>query len=228
MNALLVDDHTFVRETLSLKLSLEDPSIKVRSCETISEARAMISDGPPDLVFLDVDIDNDREAGLQFLDELKDSDFAGRVVMLSSQIDSATVGRAIGAGAVGFISKADKDPNAMTKAISILLQGGVYISEDARRRPGVRPPPDEELLQPATVKEVGAQTLKISAPRVYEALWHISNGATYKMAARQMGGIAESTVQEFARSGYNSVNAKSKSDFLVMLSRNGWKLKPPQ
>ena len=144
--------------------------------------------------------------------------------MLSSENDSTTVGRAIAAGAVGFISKSDQDSTAMKRAIALLVQGGVYISEDARRsKPVLNNSPQNQI----TIKEVGPATLKISAPRVYETLWHISNGATYKVAAKKMG-LSQNTVEEYARDGFNALQARTKTDFLVMLTMKGWKLQQPR
>ena len=42
LKALLIDDESMVREGLSLKLQLEDPSIEARSCGTLEEARREI------------------------------------------------------------------------------------------------------------------------------------------------------------------------------------------
>lgn len=223
MRALLVDDESLVREGLALKLKLEDPSVEVLTAGSTDEARRIIEESQPDLVFLDVKFNGDREAGLRFLESLADSEMKPRVVMLSSETDRDTVSRAVSAGAVGFISKSDQASFVMRKAISMLLQGGVYISDDARRRDAAESPAFEKVV----VKEVGPADLKITAPQVYRALWHISQGRSYKQAAREMGGIAESTLEEYARTGYNTLRVRTKNDFLVMLSKKGWKLKKP-
>jgi DNA-binding NarL/FixJ family response regulator len=224
VNVLLIDDESLIREGLSLKLQLEDGSIKARSCGTLEEARKEIAASSPDLIFLDVKMNGDREAGLRFLEELKDQGFPGRIVMLSSENDAATVGRAIGAGAVGFISKGDQDSHAMRRAISLLVQGGVYISDELRQRSTF---PPEDPWTTTSIKEVDADHLRITAPRVYETLWRVSRGAPYKVVAQDMG-LSDHTVEEYARSGYNAVNARSKTDFLVMLSKKGWKLREPK
>ena len=223
MNVLLIDDESLVREGLSLKLQIEDPSVQSRACGTLEEARKQIEEEGPDLIFLDVKMNGDREAGLRFLEELKDGGFKGRIVMLSSENDSVTVGRAIAAGAAGFISKSDQDSHAMRRAIALLLQGGVYISDELRQRTI----PPEDPWTTISVKEVDADQLRITAPRVYETLWRISQGSIYKVVADEMG-LSEHTVEEYARSGFNAVNARTKTDFLVMLSKKGWKLREPK
>lgn len=236
MKALLVDDETLVREGLSLKLQLEDPTIEVRSCGTLEQAREEIKSFEPDLVFLDVKLGGDHEAGLKFLEEIKETGFPGRVVMLSGGNDRATVGRAIATGAVGFISKSDQSTRVLTHAINLLLQGGVYISNEVRQPQLLESRIDAPQSRTSSInvsgpiyliKEVGPEILGITAPRVYETLWHIANGDVhYKTVAKKMG-ISHNTAQEFARVGFHALNVTSKDQFLILLTRKGWKLKAP-
>jgi DNA-binding NarL/FixJ family response regulator len=227
MKILVVDDQGLIREGIALQIKLLDPSYIVDSCGDIAEARTHLASGSaPEIIFLDVSMDGNHTAGLDFLDELKDADCPSRIIILSAQDDAATVGRAIGSGAVGFITKNGPDASPMRRAIEMVVQGGVFISDELRRR---RPPTTlfRPPQTPAAIRVVGPDELKITAPRIYEVLWHISNGVKgYKNIANKMG-IADSTVEGFARDGFSHLNVRGKEGFLVMLTQKGWKLAPP-
>ena len=227
MNILLIDDQGLIRESLALQIKLLDASFAVTSCGTLEEARKLVVDTRPDVIFLDVDMHGNQSAGLGFLDELKDADCESRIIMLSSQDDQTTVGKAIASGAVGFITKSAKDPTSMGRAMEIVLQGGVFLSDELRGR---RTPPrvgGGTGPHGQTVRTVGPEELGITALRVYETLWHLSNGVKgYKNVANKMG-ISAGVAEEHARKGYERLSVAGKDGFLVMLSQKGWKLRAP-
>ena len=195
--------------------------MEVKSCGDVLEARKLVGSFQPDLVFLDCKIRGDRRAGLKYLQELKTGHFPSRVIMLSGEDDRELVFEAVRSGAAGFVSKSDDKP--LSKAISILLQGGTYISPQALS--GLN---DSDDSDDVALTWVGPEELNITAPQVYKTLWHIANGDyEYKNVAHAMNKLSPETVSGYAQKGFEACKVGTKLEFLGMLYSKGWRLRSP-
>ncbi len=103
----IVDDEPLLSEMLTDFLLTQDPEFAINSYPTGEDCLAAL-DTHPDLVILDYYL-NSREKnaanGLDILKELKKSNKALPVIMLSSQESYSTAGQTIMYGAVHYVIK---------------------------------------------------------------------------------------------------------------------------
>jgi DNA-binding NarL/FixJ family response regulator len=227
MKILIVEDHGLVREGLVLQVRALDPTFAVYSSGDLDDAHKKIAEHSPEIIFLDVGFRGDSTAGLRFLDDLKEAECESRIIMLSGSDDPHTVGAAIGSGAVGFITKNSDDLSSMRRAMQMVIQGGVFISEEIRRGRSPPPPPPPGEDAPVYLRTVGPEDINVTTPRHYEALWHLYNGVKgYKRIASAMK-ISEGVAEEYAREGFTKMGVRGKDQFFLKLMHNGWKLSAP-
>jgi len=104
MTALIVDDHESFRGAARMLLDLEGFEVIGEAGDGVQGLRAA-RELAPDFVLLDVQMPGMN--GFEVAAELTADDGAPLVVLTSSREDDDLVGMAVGAGARGFIPKAD-------------------------------------------------------------------------------------------------------------------------
>jgi DNA-binding NarL/FixJ family response regulator len=125
MNILLVDDHSLLREGLSLLLHslLKDVSTaEAGSCE---QAFTHLHGGAAvDLILLDLGLPG--MSGFDGLAQIRHEFPEIPVVVLSSTDDRASVLRALDNGAMGFVPKSASS-GVLEGALKVILAKGVYL-----------------------------------------------------------------------------------------------------
>lgn len=224
MRALLVDDEGLTREGLALLIQVVDPSVVVTAVGSCDEATAALENDHFDFIFLDVRLNG--ESGLDYLERLKDQGVTTPVIMLSNQDDRETVMEALSRGAFGFLPKQTENAAVIRQAMDLALKGGVYLPPSARGRGGMSPPSSASAAsRAAQVKQVDATHLELS-PRLYEAIYYVSQGLTNKGIARKMG-ISDNVVAEYVKNAFQHLNVVGRAGFMVLLNRSGWQLSAP-
>ena len=122
----LVDDHALVREHLTALLGAEKDLAVCGEAEDAPEALALIRQQEPDLVILDLSLK--RSSGFDLLEGVKSLQPKPVVLVLSMHDSAFYAGRALRAGALGYITKEDATTNIL-RAIRQVLNGQVYLSE---------------------------------------------------------------------------------------------------
>jgi DNA-binding NarL/FixJ family response regulator len=128
---VVADDHTLVRQSVT-KAVRGEPGIEV-----VGEA----ADGPstlrtieqldPDLVVLDIAMPG--ADGLAVAEQLRRERPALRILFLSMHDDDASLQRAVGLGANGFVSKS-ASIEELLEAIRAVRDGGSYLSSNVASR----------------------------------------------------------------------------------------------
>ena len=142
LRVLLVDDHPFVRKGVSAVLGQEPGVEVVGEAETAAEALDLTGRLRPDLVVLDLLLQDGD--GADVLREIKRQWPACLVVVLSGVSEEIYAERLLRAGASGFVSKAAALPD-IVRAVRTVRDGGVFVSEAVsarllrRLRDGERP-----------------------------------------------------------------------------------------
>jgi DNA-binding NarL/FixJ family response regulator len=123
---LLVDDHPIVRQGLGLLIDRE-PDLQVcgeaEGSHTVFHAIGTLL---PDIVVLDISLTGPD--GLDVLKEIRLKSGSLPVLILSMHDESIYAGRALRAGANGYIMKQEATEKVLV-AIRRILQGEVYLSE---------------------------------------------------------------------------------------------------
>ena len=129
VRVLLVDDSAAIRAGLTALIeSTADMSV-VGACTDGSEAVDAATRHRPDVVLMDFSMPGMN--GIDATEALLASNPGCRVLLLTTTVAAEVVHRARGAGAVGFVRKAD-DPSDLLDAIRSVSAGGTGWSPWAR------------------------------------------------------------------------------------------------
>jgi len=121
---LVVDDHPVVRQGLLHFINQQADLVGCGEASNSAEALSAAAAGNPDLVIVDFRLKN--EDGLELIKNLKDR-FPGMRTLMLSQYDSPLYAeRALRAGALGFVIKAQAADEILT-AIRSVLAGDIYV-----------------------------------------------------------------------------------------------------
>jgi len=121
----IIDDHPIVRSGI-IRLLERTPGMEIcGEAGSIREAREFLAQKVPDLILLDILLEN--ESGLDFLKELKANGSKAKVLVLSMMEASVYARRVLKAGAKGFVAKAQATKE-LAQAINEVLAGHAYLS----------------------------------------------------------------------------------------------------
>jgi DNA-binding NarL/FixJ family response regulator len=144
---VIVEDHSLIRDGLRMLLALERRFLLVGEAGTVAEARTVIAQKKPTIAIIDVGLpDGD---GIALAESLIKADPVLRVLVLTGELSSATVARALAIGAHGYVHK-QHNADELFAALGALREGGRYVSESvaASYRPSAStgaPSPLEKL-----------------------------------------------------------------------------------
>jgi len=123
---LIVDDHPLVREWLTNLINQQPDLVVCGECEGAPEAFAAIGAAQPDIAIVDISLKN--SSGIELIKSLKESYPAVAVLVLSMHEESHYAGRALRAGARGYVMKRETTRKVI-EAIRRILEGKLYVSE---------------------------------------------------------------------------------------------------
>jgi DNA-binding NarL/FixJ family response regulator len=123
MKALLIDDHAIVRSGLRRLLAALSPR-DILEAENGRDALMLVRDERPDLVVLDLNLPG--LGGFELLRRILLEHPPARVIVLSMHTETRYAGRAIQAGARGYMSK-NAAPAELLTALRVVADGGRYI-----------------------------------------------------------------------------------------------------
>ena len=123
---LVVDDHTVVRQGLTLLINQEPDLSVCAEAENVTKALEIIEKQQVDLAVVDISLDG--TSGIELTETIK-SKFPNLPVLILSMHDEAVYAkRAFKAGAKGYMTKHEAAETIIT-AIRLMLSGKEYISE---------------------------------------------------------------------------------------------------
>lgn len=170
-SALIVDDHPIVLQ--GCRRVLEDAGI-----ETVAEARDAAAGylayrrARPDVVIIDLAMEGDGLAGLQLIAQIRSLDARARILVLSMHSDPAIVGRALQAGATGYLLK-DTSSEELVRAFASVQAGRPYLSKDLAMQMALRSSRPGSPVADLTPREM--QTLEL-----------LSQGKSYSLIADEL------------------------------------------
>lgn len=122
----IVDDHPLVREWLTNLINQQSDLVVCGESESAAPAFAAIGAARPDVAIVDISLKD--SSGLELIKNLKESHPAVAVLVLSMHEESHYAGRALRAGARGYVMKRETTRKVI-EAIRRILEGRIYVSE---------------------------------------------------------------------------------------------------
>jgi two-component system, NarL family, invasion response regulator UvrY len=120
----IAEDHTIVRWALREALGKDHDIEVVGDAGTAAETLEMVQKVRPDVLLLDLSLPD--KSGFDVLNEMRESDTAPLVVVLTWHTEPSYAARAIGAGAHGYVNKS-VTPEELLSAIRAVSRGEQVI-----------------------------------------------------------------------------------------------------
>lgn len=170
-SVIIMDEHPIVRMSIEVLLGKNSNIQVVLKTDDSRTAIEYLRTYPVDLVILDIELPGTD--GFTLLKRIKSIHEHTRVLFLSSKSESFYAGRAIRAGANGFVSKR-KDLNDIYSAVKMILSGySFFPSETLNFISSTRAPKGEHHDMPLSNREV-------------TVLCYLANGMSNKEIAEQL------------------------------------------
>lgn len=209
MKFLVIDDHALIRDALASVLAQLQPGSAVIEASTCAEALEAAA-GQADLSLVLLDLTLPDGDGFLLLERLRRDRPAVPVVVLSAVQDRASVTRALGAGASGFIPKSAQR-EIMLNALRLVFAGGIYVPPEILAhggRPGAES--GSAPLQAAGLSE-----------RQQEVLALLMQGLSNKAIGHRLD-LAEPTVKNHVTAILKALGARNRTAAVAAANRRGW------
>ena len=219
MKVLVVDDHALIRDALRGVLAELRPDVSILEAADCRQAMKLVETHIDfELIFLDLGLpDGD---GFAVLEDLRSSNPAIGVVVLSATKDRDSVTRALRLGAVGFIPKSGTRP-VMLSAIQLILAGGIYVPPEVLGPPESMPPAATTALPRPVTKPTSPADLGLTARQV-DVLALMLQGKSNKAICRELD-IAEQTVKTYVTAILKALSVTNRTEVVIAANERGWK-----
>ena len=193
VKAMVVDDHPFIRASVSMLLQQENIEVIAQAgngADAVQRARELA----PDLIILDIAMP--RLDGLQVISRIMTDQPHCKIVVLTSQLPILYAMRCMKAGAAGYISKND-DLDELVRAIKAVLTGYTFfpnLASSSVRRSDAQAT-DLELIQSLSDREL-------------TILQQLSNGMSNKEIGEAML-LSSKTISTYKTRLIEKLNVKS-------------------
>jgi len=130
-NLLLADDHSVVRQGVSLILKYSLPNIKIVQTDTLSGILEKLRNEPFDLLILDINLPGGNNVSM--IEKIKSIRPEIKILMFSAFEEDVYAIRYINAGANGYLNKLGNEEE-IVEAVGKVLKTGNYISENLKEK----------------------------------------------------------------------------------------------
>lgn len=206
---LIIDDHPLLRRGVAQLLELEDDLMLIGEAGQPEEGIRLAQEMDPDLILLDLNMPG--MDGIATLKRLRESNFAGRVVMFTVSNQEDDVVAALRNGADGYLLK-DMDPEEMIHQLRQAALGRMAISDG---------------LTALLAGALRSQSSQPSEPDIHsltqrerEILSELAAGLSNKMIARKLD-ITEGTVKVHVKHLLKKLNLRSRVEAAVWAVQEG-------
>ena len=197
---LLIDDHSLFRESLSRLLQTEADFQIIGHCASVSEALALPQLDQVDVVLLDYDLG--QEQGTRLLEQVADSKFTGRVLMVTAGMSDGVMLRALDKGCAGIFLK-HSPPSRLVEAIRKVVGGEVWLDPAVTR----------SIIAAATGNAAGASQVQGLTPREQAVLKGVFEGLTNKEIGVRLS-ISESSVKAVLQQLFEKTGVRTRSQLV--------------
>jgi DNA-binding NarL/FixJ family response regulator len=197
ISVLVVDDHPVLRYGVTNLLKREPDFDVVGAAGSCAEACRMIDDSHPDIVLLDLEMDDTE--GAEAPSRLREHDDA-KIIVFTAHKDDPWILEAIQIGVNGYIMKGAPS-NRLCEAIRIVARGGMYLD------PTVAP----KITSLLSGRRDHSRLTESLTERERTVLDCIAAGKRNKEIAKQLF-ISERTVKFHASSLFAKLGATNRTE----------------
>ena len=210
IRVLITDDHSIVREGLTLILETTDDIEVIGEAADGAEALRLVSEDQPDVVLMDLRMPG--MDGLTAIEHLQRDYPQVAIVILTTYNEDDLMLRGLQAGAKGFLLK-DTPRDTLLETIQAAAKGESLLGADVMGRLMAH--------MQAGGKRPSATTNNPLTERELQTLRAVANGETNKGIALQLG-ITERTVKAHLTSVYNKLGVDSRAAAIAVAAQKGW------
>ncbi|HDR7992792.1 TPA: hybrid sensor histidine kinase/response regulator transcription factor [Bacillus cereus] len=198
----IVDDHSFIRESLHMILDGQEDLQVVGMAEDGDRAVELCERLKPDVVLMDLEMPNLNGINATKMIKKKWPDI--RVLILSTFQDTEKVKEIIRNGADGYLLKSI-DSRELAESIRLVNRGGTLINHDLLHRTWEETKKIESFASKSDGKDYGL------TKRELEILKLLSQGSRYKTIASTLY-LSNGTVRNYASNLYEKLGVKNREE----------------
>lgn len=208
---LVVDDHHLIRAGMKDLLEGANSDLRVEGVGDIVTTLSYLSGhGDVDLVLMDLMLPD--AVGMDGLTRVKKCHPATPVALISGTEDNDVIGAALASGADGFIPKS-ADPNVLINAVSLILQGEIFLPREFLKTGVASALPIEETSMEFALTNRQAGVLNLMCA-----------GLSNKEIARKLD-LSESTVKTHVSAILRETGTNSRTKAIARAATRNW---PPE
>ncbi|HEV8565173.1 MAG TPA: response regulator transcription factor [Actinomycetota bacterium] len=211
ITVLIADDHLAFGEALQIALDKEDDLKVIEVVTNGPGAVEAAASGSPDVVLMDLQMPG--MDGVEATRRIRGTDDAPAVILLSGFDEDHSLGRAVQAGASGFLRK--------TEAVRWLADA---IRRAHRGEPLHEPSEVEESLRKLRRRRIAdggiARRLERLTPRELEILQRLTDGQSTEQIAADLG-MSPHTLRTHTQNVLTKLGVHSKLDAIIAAIRHG-------
>jgi DNA-binding NarL/FixJ family response regulator len=156
-SVLIVDDHPIVLQGCRRVLQDAGVDIVLEASDAQSGYQAYRRNRP-EVVIVDLAMEGDGLTGLQLIGRIRQDDPQARILVFSMHGDPAIVGRALQAGATGYLLK-DTSPEELVRAFGAVRAGRAYLANELAMQVALAGSREADPLAGLTPREITTLTL---------------------------------------------------------------------
>ncbi len=203
---LIADDHPIMLK--GLVSLLQDAGYRILAgCTSGVEVEAALSESSPDILVLDVNMPPPN--GFALLRQIKESNVAGRVVLLTSSIEDVDVLRAVRLGVDGIVLK-ESASRQLLLCLDSVTAGERWLDPELTER----------ALNAALVGQQTARPQLSLTSRELQVVELVSRGMRNKEVARTMQ-VTEGTVKVYLHAIYEKLGVTSRVELANAAREHG-------
>ena len=210
-SVLIIEDHPLFLKGVKQLLDSTDQFEVLADADTAEGGVQLVLSLTPDLVLLDINLG--QQSGLDVLSKLKQTQFSGRIVMLTVSSDTEDIRQALTQGADGYLLK-DMDPQELLGKLERCMNHQPITVLDESVATAV-----VEMLKNS--HQVALIARVSFSERESQVVIHIAAGKSNKLIARAMN-ISNGTVKVHVKNILRKLNLSSRIEVAIWAADHGY------
>ncbi len=203
---LIADDHPLFRTALTQVIIKHYPGSRITQCNDLEETiKTLQTDGDIDLLLLDLHMPGSQD--LFGLVNIREQFPSIPVAIVSASEEQLIVNRAMGHGALGYITKSLSQED-MFSAIDSILAGDKWVPDQYRAH--MRPISHEERTLATKIASL--------TPQQYKVLCLLKEGWLNKQIGYELG-VTEATIKAHITSIFRKLGVSNRTQAVIELNK---------